>query len=967
MPKTNPSLSVNLDYQTLFESAPGLYLVLSPDFMIVAVSNAYLQATMTVREEIIGRHLFEVFPDNPDDPTATGTHNLRASLNRVLKNKSADTMAVQKYDIRKPESEGGGFEERYWSPVNSPVFDANHQITYIIHRVEDVTAFVKLRQKSNQAELAGNLGLSSDKAAAELFLHSQDVTQAMEKVRESQERYELAVQGARDGLWDWNVVTNELYWSDRFKEMLEINDPHFKPDYDAFKSRLHPEDRGRIIAELENHTKTRAAYDAEFRMYTDTGRLLWVRARGASVWDNQNKATRMTGSVTDITAQKLAEEAIRHSQKMLVASEERYELALRGSNDGLWDLNMLTGEVYWSDRLREIFDVDRNFKPRFEELVDRMHPDDRERVSLARENHDRHREQYDVEYRAQKGNGQYIWLRDRGRGIWDENGQMIRMLGAITDITDRKLAEEQLKAAREQADMASRAKSEFLANMSHELRTPLNSIIGISRILYEDQKIDREHKEMIDITYRAASNLLDIVNDILDLSKVESGKMELESITFSLHEVLNNVLETILPLSSEKGLTFHSTVSEPMPAYLMGDPVRLGRVMMNLISNAVKYTEQGSVTVCVKSVAQQNDYVNLEFSVTDTGIGIPQEKLGLIFDKFIQSDSSITRRYGGSGLGLAITKEIVDLMGGEIGVESQVGRGSRFWFTVPFKTELTRPLFDRKAYRGSHKERLPPELRKNAESLHVLIAEDHLLNQSFMKKLLPHIGIMHFEIVENGQLVIEALDKSSYDLILMDCHMPLMGGYEATRRIREQEEGKKIPIIAMTADAMLGTRERCLRAGMDEYVSKPINSDELKHVLARWVNFPEESMAENKGGTEKSHDALFDIELLKTYTDNHEEAVSFLSIFLSQSAETIEILRQNCVAGQSPEWKEAAHKLKGGAAMIEAEHLRALCETAQSMGNVSQDKRLKMLTEIESAFNAIKTHMEKLYFSDGSS
>jgi PAS domain S-box-containing protein len=945
--------STELDYRTLFESAPGLYLVLSPDLQIVAVSDAYLQATLTKREDIVGHHMFVVFPD---DPSASGVYNLRASLQRVLKNKAADTMAVQKYDIRLPDSQGGGFEERFWSPVNSPVLDDTGNVSFIIHRVENVTEYIRLHEKSGQSQLTEELGLSSEKSAIELFRHTQSLAEATQKLHESQERYELAVQGARDGLWDWNVKTNELYWSDRFKEMLDITTDDFHPHYDEFKKRIYPEDRDRIIEELENHTRTKTPYDAEFRMYTDTGRLLWIRARGASVWDDNTRATRMTGSVTDITDQKLAEEALKRSRQMLQDNEERYELALKGSNDGLWDRNVITNDIYWSDRLREMMGVNADFKPHFDEFNKRLHPDDIERVNLARQRHMTERTPYDIEYRAKTNFGNYLWLRVRGRGIWDENGKMIRMLGSLTDITDRKQEEEELKIARSEADKASQTKSEFLANMSHELRTPLNSILGLTRILYEDGIIIDEPREMIGIVYKSAKNLLDIVNDILDLSKVEAGKLVLENITFSLEEVMDNVRETMLPLSSEKGLIFTSNFSEEAMPYLRGDPVRLERVLVNLVGNAVKYTEEGSVTVDIEFDQTGKDSVLVECQVIDTGIGIAPENQKLIFEKFQQADSSITRKYGGTGLGLNITKQLIHKMGGEIGVESEEGKGSRFWFRIPFTTADIRPVIDRRSFQRPNLSRLPMEERKNAGDVKILLAEDHTLNQAFMKKLFARMQIGEFDMVENGEVLLDTLKKKPYDLILMDCHMPVMSGYDATKAIRIQEQGSEthIPIIAMTADAMLGTRERCLKAGMDEYISKPINQDELRYILSKWITFADEA-----GNNAPDHEAAIDFSMLREFADDEAELKQFIDIFLRQSEEILQIMRQSCEDENTQKWEDAAHKFKGGASLMQSERLRDLCEQAQLMKNETVAAREIKLQQIESACSEVKAEIQK--------
>jgi len=526
----------------------------------------------------------------------------------------------------------------------------------------------------------------------------------------------------------------------------------------------------------------------------------------------------------------------------------------------------------------------------------------------------------------------------------------------VRDISDRKAYELQLLQAKHGAESANQIKSEFLANMSHELRTPLNSIIGLSRMLYEDKSLSEEHRDAVGIAYRSANNLLDIVNDILDLSKIEADALELEKIVFAPQEVISGVMEIFLPLCSQKGLILTCNLpSNAKLPYLVGDPTRLGRVIVNLISNAVKYTERGSVTFDVNCTEDENGNALFSCSVTDTGIGIPADKIDAIFDKFVQADASITRKYGGTGLGLNITRYLVNKMGGEIGLTSTIGEGSRFWFTIPFETSKSRPAMAQRTFRRAKIDRLPAEKRKAAKEVKILVGEDHLLNQGFMKRLLPRMGFGHFDIVDNGKMVIDTLKNKEYDLVLMDCHMPVMSGYEAVAQLRASEKNtdKHIPVIAMTADAMIGTREKCLIAGMDDYISKPLNPDELRMIISRWVTFSDEE--EDGASAPSSKDTPKDEgPSLKAFANNEEELRHLVDLFIRQSEDSLDILRQNCLDGRSVPWIEAAHKLKGGAAVVTAKRLAHLCEKAQKMETSTARERKAVLNEISAEYNKVK-------------
>ncbi len=507
--------------------------------------------------------------------------------------------------------------------------------------------------------------------------------------------------------------------------------------------------------------------------------------------------------------------------------------------------------------------------------------------------------------------GQTYWVESNLIPVRDSAGQLTRWIAIDTDITKRRQAEEALLAAKEAAESSNRAKSEFVANLSHEIRTPMNAIIGMTDLTLETS-LTQEQRDYLQTVRSSAESLLSLLNEVLDLSKIEAGKLRLEEIDFNVADVVRETINVLAVRAGEKGLSIDWHVPPDLPDVVRGEPTRLKQTLMNLIGNAIKFTDRGEVNVDVRSIWQNENEINLHFQIRDTGIGIPADKLDQIFEAFTQADSSTTRQFGGTGLGLTITAELVRLMHGRIWVESDIGQGSTFHFTVRLKVvgnRLHGPL-PRQSEQDSGW-----STERVVRSLKILVADDHDANRQLVTTVLRRRG-HQCVAVSDGQDALDAWRREPFDVILMDVQMPTMDGLEATSRIRQEEASTEqhVPIVALTAHAMAGDRQRFLDAGMDDYLAKPLRPRDLVRAVESAWNHARElrdgsATAQQQAGSSRQP---FDFsEALESMDNDLDLLIEQMQFFVNDGPTLVEQICEAIARNDPRSLEVAAHRLKG--------------------------------------------------------
>ncbi len=626
---------------------------------------------------------------------------------------------------------------------------------------------------------------------------------------------------------------------------------------------------------------------------------------------------------------------------------DRVQLALEGSGLALWDMDVPAGHVYlsaaWSDMLGG---PPGDMEATQAQLLDLVPQEDRGAIRAAvRRLVAGQSESYAVEHRVRRPDGRILWVHSAGRVAQrDARGQAVRIVGTNSDVTQRREAEQELRVARDAAEAANRAKSQFLATMSHEIRTPLNGIVGLAKLLL-DEHLDegtRQHAMLID---NSAQALLSLVNDILDVSKIEAGQMELEQATFNLHEMVQDLATLYRLRASEKSLLFRFHLDASVPKHVKADPVRTRQILGNLLGNALKFTDHGWIGLHVGATPTADGGHELKFVVRDTGPGMSDEVQDKLFTPFMQADVSTSRKFGGTGLGLSIVRQLCDLMGGSVSVVSAPAKGARFCVAVPVGAAAP-------DHHSTWYDALP-----TAAPIRILVAEDNTTNQVVALGILRKLGYLDVTVAGDGVKALDAVKAGHFDVILMDCHMPHMDGYEATHRLRQAN--CKSVIIAMTANAIKGDRERCLASGMDDYMTKPISVRSLGEMLAAWAAWAAgrgQRPVEQAPVQMRPPQALDSQVLRDRFGDDPDLVSVALDSFVQVTPALLVRLADAVTARDRPQVRMLAHTAKGSGATVcavaFAECAAVLEEQAETMAPKAMEAQLERLRKAFEAFRS---------------
>jgi PAS domain S-box-containing protein len=752
-------------YNMMLMNSPFTFAVLKGKDLMIELANNQIKEVWGRGNDIEGKSLLEIMPELKNTTFLDMLDEVRAT-----------GIPFHGIEVQSPKNMHGNIKEEYFfNFVFQPYWEADQTISGITIIGNEVTEQVIAKRQ----------------------------------IEESEQRLRLATETSGVGIWEWNVITNKIRWDAQMFHIYGVV-PTIDGfvDYSTWCNAVVIEDRADQERILQDTVRNIGSSKRSFKIIrANDGMLSDIEAIETVRTNAEGNAEWVVGTNLDVTEQVVAKRKIEESERNLRQILDTMPQKITNADT---EGNVIYFNKKWLDDTGLEFEKLKGWG--WEKVI---HPDDLEMTKTNWNDSFKTGEIFDMECRIINKEGAYKWHLSRALPIKDEKGKIKMWVGTNTDIHEQKDAKYKAETAQLAAEDAMQAKQQFLSNMSHEIRTPMNAIIGFTSVLLKS-KLEKTQEEYLTAIKVSGDALLVLINDILDLAKVDAGKMTYEQIPFNLATSLSSMLQLFDIKLKEKNLELEEKFDKAIPKIIMGDPMRLRQIILNLISNAVKFTEVGKITMCVALMEQDAEKITIEFTVTDTGIGIHKNKLEHIFDDFGQATYENSRLYGGTGLGLTIVKKLIEQQDGTIQVESELGKGSAFSFQLSFAK--TNQKIKHETEQVSNKQ-------VDIKNISVLVAEDMPLNQLLIKILLTDFGF-EVDIADNGKIAIEKLQQKKYDLVLMDLQMPEMNGFDATDHVRKKMKSN-IPIIALTADVTSIDVEKALSVGMNDYISKPIDEQLL--------------------------------------------------------------------------------------------------------------------------------------------
>lgn len=766
-------------------------------------------------------------------------------LSSALKKLNEQNFNIIIADLTLPDSEGlDTFIKIHQYKIDTPIIvltgveDESIGLNAVKFGAQDFLIKGKIKEKELQRSI--NYSIERHKLLKALSENTKKLQEKTDALSKEQLKLAEAQKLAHIGSWELNFADLSFIWSDELYRIYGVEPGIFIPTIQNFMEFIHPDDRENALNIAKEYTSSQYLLDYYYRIVRKNGDIRVINGRGEPIFDQEGNLIRAIGTAQDVT-ERVHEEEL---EKLSLAATKSYNSVV---------ITDSFGKIEWiNEGFKKLTGYTLDDVNSVNELLKRGDQKELKQQKKFYETIRKNKKPVSYEHKNYAKDGKDFWVITTLTPVLGKTGEVERIIAIDSDITSRKQMEEELVLANKisahllkkgnkalndllqtqtQLKETMKVKEQFLANMSHEIRTPMNAIIGFTELILRTN-LNSEQKQYIDAIKTSGENLLIIINDVLDFSKIQSGKVVFEKIEISISKVVSNTIDLILSKAVAKKIKLTAEIDPQIPAFVNGDPTRLNQILLNLLGNAVKFTENGGIHLAVKCISNTKEGVELLFSVSDTGIGIPKHKLTTIFEGFMQASNETTRKHGGTGLGLTIVKQLIEQQNGNISVKSKEGKGSTFSFNLFFeKSDTTKTV----------KQNCETIKRKDVNNLSILLVEDNYLNQVLASKVLTNWN-WKVDVAENGLIAVEKLKKNNYDLVLMDIQLPEMDGYEATKYIRKKLPSPKCktPIIAMTAHAFSGEDLKCKQAGMDDYISKPFNEDVLYTKILTILNIKSE-------------------------------------------------------------------------------------------------------------------------------